>query len=87
VLLAAGALQIPPKKFLAAVAVGRAIRFTIDAMLGIFFGRAILSFFAQYYKPALYSLIGLGIVGGIAGLIYYRHWKSKKQQRRQPQAA
>jgi membrane protein YqaA with SNARE-associated domain len=88
VLLAAGALQIPPKKFLSAVAVGRAIRFTIDAMLGIFFGRAILGFFAQYYKPALYTLIGLGVVGGIGGLIYYKHWKAKKQQqKRQPQAA
>jgi membrane protein YqaA with SNARE-associated domain len=88
VLLAAGALQIPPKNFLAAVAVGRAVRFTIDAMLGVFFGRHILGFFAQYYKPALYLLIALAIVGGIGGLMYYKHWKAKKHpQPRQPQAA
>jgi membrane protein DedA with SNARE-associated domain len=87
ILLGAGIVQIPPKKFLSAVAVGRAIRFTIDAMLGIFFGHAIIGFFAQYYKPALYTLIALAIVGGIGGLIYYKHWKAKKQQRRQPQAA
>lgn len=85
VLLAAGALKVPPKKFLSAVAAGRAIRFTVDAMLGIYFGRAILGFFSQYYKPALYVLIGLGVVGGIGGLIYYKHWKKRKQEQRRPQ--
>ena len=79
VLLAAGALNIPTRKFLSAVAAGRAIRFTIDAMLGIYFGRAILGFFSQYYKPALYTLIALGVIGGIGGLIYYKRWKAKKE--------
>lgn len=87
VLLAAGILQYPTRKFLAAIAFGRAVRFTIDAMLGIYFGRAILGFFSQYYKPALYALIGLAIVGGLGGLIYYKRWKAKNQQRQriQPQ--
>jgi membrane protein YqaA with SNARE-associated domain len=80
VLLAAGALKYPTKKFLTAIAIGRGVRFTIDALLGIYFGRAILGFFAQYYKPALYTLIALAVVGGIGGLIYYKHWKAKKQQ-------
>ena len=79
VLLAAGALKIPTKKFLSAVAAGRAIRFTIDAMLGIYFGRSILRFFSHYYKPALYTLIALGVIGGIGALIYYKRWKSRKQ--------
>ncbi len=85
VLLAAGALKIPTKKFLSAVAAGRAVRFTIDAMLGIYFGRSILRFFAQYYKPALYTLIGLGVAGGIAALIYYMHWKKRKVAGKQNQ--
>jgi len=79
VLLAAGALQYPPKKFLSAVAAGRAIRFLIDAMLGVYYGRAIIHFFSQYYKPALYTLIAFGVLGGIGALIYYKHWKSKNQ--------
>ena len=79
VLLAAGALKIPTKKFLSAVAAGRAVRFTIDAMLGIYFGRSILRFFSQYYKPALYTLIALGVIGGIGALVYYKRWKSRKQ--------
>jgi len=82
VLLAAGALKIPTRKFLSAVAAGRAIRFTIDCMLGIYFGRAILGFFSQYYKPALYTLIALAVIGGIGGLIYYKRWKAKKQHQR-----
>jgi membrane protein DedA with SNARE-associated domain len=81
VLLSAGALQIPRRKFLSAVAVGRGIRFTIDALLGVFFGQAILHFFAQYYKPALYAVIGLGVLGGIVALIYYKHWKDREQER------
>jgi len=84
VLLAAGALKYPTKKFLTAIAIGRGVRFTIDALLGIYFGRAILGFFSQYYKPALYTLIALAVVGGIGGLIYYKHWKAKKQQQEQP---
>jgi membrane protein DedA with SNARE-associated domain len=88
VLLAAGILRYPTKQFLTAIAIGRAIRFTVDAMLGIFFGRSIIHFFGHYYKPALYSLIALAVVGGIGGLIYYKHWKAKKsgqRNSRQPQ--
>ncbi len=88
VLLAAGVLRYPVRKFLTAIAVGRAIRFTIDAMLGIFFGRSIIRFFAHYYKPALYTLIVLAVIGGITGLIYYKRWKAKKTGQansRQPQ--
>ena len=81
VLVAAGALQIPQRKFLSAVAAGRAIRFTIDGLLGVFFGRAIINFFSQYYKPALYALVGLAVAGGIGALVYYKHWKQKKEQR------
>jgi membrane protein YqaA with SNARE-associated domain len=80
-LVAAGALQYPTKKFFGAVALGRAVRFTIDAMLGILFGRAIIGFFSQYYKPALYVLISLGVLGGIGALIYYKKWKQKKGHR------
>ncbi|MGZ4789350.1 MAG: YqaA family protein [Terriglobales bacterium] len=87
ILIAAGALQIPRRKFLSAVAVGRAIRFTIDALLGVFFGHAIIGFLAQYYRPALYTLIGLAVVGGISALIYYKHWKHKKEEQQPKEKA
>jgi membrane protein YqaA with SNARE-associated domain len=73
-LLAAGALQYSRKKFVAALALGRAVRFTIVAGLGAIYGRHIVRFFSQYYKPALFILIGLAVAGGVAALVqYYRH--------------
>ena len=80
VLIAAGAMQIPRRKFLSAVAAGRAIRYTIDALLGVYYGHAIIGFFRQYYKPALYSVIALGVIGGLGALFYYKHWKHRKEQ-------
>lgn len=72
-LIAAGALQFPPKKFLVALAVGRSIRFVIIAGLGAIYGSPIVSFFAQYYKPTLFVLIGLAVLAGtLAVSEYYR---------------
>jgi membrane protein YqaA with SNARE-associated domain len=68
-LLAAGALQYSRKKFLAALTLGRGIRFTILAGLGARYGSHIVRFFAQYYKPAVAILIGLAVLGGVMTLL------------------
>jgi len=70
-LLAAGALQYPPRKFLAALTMGRGIRFTLIALLGALYGRHILRFFAKYYQPALWILVAVAVLGGLASLIGY----------------
>jgi membrane protein YqaA with SNARE-associated domain len=70
-LLAAGALQYSPKKFLGALTVGRGVRYTIGAYLGFHYGRHILRFFNQYYKPAMAILIGLAVIGAIMSLVQY----------------
>ncbi|MBV8050121.1 MAG: VTT domain-containing protein [Acidobacteriaceae bacterium] len=78
-LLAAGALQYPRKKFLAALALGRGVRFTVIAGLGAIYGDAIVGFFSKYYKPALAILIGLAIIAGVFGVIeYLRHRKDPR---------
>lgn len=75
-LIAAGALQYPPKRFLGALTLGRGVRYTIEAFLGYYYGRHILRFFRQYYKPALGILIGLAVLGTILTLVeYLRHRK------------
>jgi membrane protein YqaA with SNARE-associated domain len=74
-LLAAGAMQYSRKKFLAALALGRAVRFTIVAGLGAIYGRHIVRFFSQYYKPAMFVLIGLAVIGGILALVQYYRYK------------
>jgi membrane protein YqaA with SNARE-associated domain len=76
-LLAAGAMQYPRKKFLAALTLGRGVRYSIVAGLGYLYGRSILNFFDQYYKPALATLIGLAVIGGILSIIQYRRYRRK----------
>lgn len=71
VLLAAGALQYPKKKFVGALALGRGVRYFLIAGLGSLYGRQITAFFSRYYKPALFILIGLAILGGVLGLLEY----------------
>jgi membrane protein YqaA with SNARE-associated domain len=74
-LLAAGAMQYSRKKFLAALTLGRGIRYTIAAGLGYVYGRHILRFFSQYYKPAMAILIGLAVIGAVLSLIQYLRMK------------
>jgi membrane protein DedA with SNARE-associated domain len=75
--LAAGALQYSRRKFVAALTVGRGIRFTIVAGLGALYGRHIVRFFSRYYKPALFILIGLAVIGGIFSLVQYYRYKNR----------
>jgi membrane protein YqaA with SNARE-associated domain len=79
-LIAAGALQYSRKKFLGALALGRGIRFFIIAFLGQVYGKAIASFFSKYYQPALFTLIGLAVLGGVLALIEYLRLHKKSRQ-------
>jgi len=76
-LLAAGAMQYSPKKFLGALALGRGVRYTIAAGLGFHYGRHILRFFSQYYKPAMAILIGLAVIGAVLSIIQYLRYRKK----------
>jgi membrane protein DedA with SNARE-associated domain len=76
-LIAAGAMQYSQKKFLAALILGRGVRYTIGAYLGFVYGRHILRFFNQYYKPAMAILIGLAVIGAVLSLVQYLRYKKK----------
>jgi membrane protein YqaA with SNARE-associated domain len=76
-LLAAGAFEYPRKKFLAALALGRGIRFTILAALGAHYGDAIEGFFQKYYEPALIVLISLAVLGATLAMIEYFRYRSR----------
>jgi membrane protein DedA with SNARE-associated domain len=78
-LLAAGAMQYPTKKFLTALAVGRGIRFTILGYLGYHYGRNIVKFFAQYYWPVMIALIIFSLAGGLYGLYQYKRRQKGEQ--------
>jgi membrane protein YqaA with SNARE-associated domain len=86
-LLAAGAMQYPTRKFLTALAVGRGIRFTILAYLGVHYGRHIVKFFALYYWPVLIALIAFSVLGGLYGLFEYkRRQRTSGQETSRPRS-
>jgi membrane protein YqaA with SNARE-associated domain len=76
-LIVAGAMQYSRAKFLGALTLGRAVRYSIAAFLGFHYGTHILRFFRHYYKPALAILIGLAVIGAILSLIQYLRMKRK----------
>ncbi len=79
VLMAAGIMQYSRKKFLLALSVGRGIRFMAVAYLGRLYGTAILGWLSRYYRPFLYVLIGLGVLGGIGALVYFKWYRPTHQ--------
>jgi len=79
-LMAAGVLQYEPKKFLTALALGRGIRFFAVALLGRVYGIAIMGWLSRYYKPFLYTLITLAVLGGIAAFVYFKWYRRRHEQ-------
>jgi membrane protein YqaA with SNARE-associated domain len=70
-LLAAGALQVPKKKFFAAYSAGRTVRYGIVAWLGHLYGKHLIHVLRYYSKPMIYVLIALAVLGGLAATAYF----------------
>ncbi len=85
VLLAAGGSQYPPKKFLAALTLGRGFRYGLLAFFARIYGRHIVRFFSQYYKPAVLVLGGIALIGGILTLAQYLRSRKKRDVPSNPQ--
>ena len=85
VLMAAGVMQYSRNKFLAALTLGRAIRFFLLAFLGRLYGTAIAGWLGRYYKPFLYVLIALGVAAGVGALLYFKWYRPMHQPTREMQ--
>ena len=85
VLMAAGVMQYSRNKFLAALIIGRSIRFFSLAFLGRLYGTAIAGWLGRYYKPFLYVLISMGVAAGIGALLYFKWYRPRHQPRREIQ--
>lgn len=83
-LIAAGALHYPRLKFLGALALGRSVRYSLLAYLGSIYGRHIIRWLSHYYRPLLYVLIALAVLGGLVGLYWWKRYKSRKKSGRRP---
>ena len=77
VLMAAGVMQYPRKNFLLSLALGRAVRFFLIAYLGKLYGTAIVGWLDRYYRPFLYVLIALGLLGGFGALFYFKWYRPR----------
>jgi membrane protein YqaA with SNARE-associated domain len=77
VLLAAGALQYPPRKFIAALALGRSVRYFLVAGLGSLYARQITAFFSRYYLYAALILGGIAAIGSFFAIREYLHARKK----------
>lgn len=89
-LLTAGAMKYPLRKFFAALVTGRLIRYLCVAYLGSVYGRTVFGWMFHYYRPLLYTLVALAVIGGLAGLYYWkrvRKPKSPAESRSAPKAA
>ena len=79
-LFAAGATQYSVKRFLLALTLGRAVRYSVLAYLGARYGRHVLTLISRHGHPVLIAVIGL-IAAGVAALIFHFVKKGKKKAR------
>jgi membrane protein YqaA with SNARE-associated domain len=80
VLMAPGILEYPARKFLAALTVGRGIRYLALAYMARVYGEQIIGFLTRYQKPLLYILLTLAVLGGIAALVYIKYYRPKRRR-------
>jgi membrane protein YqaA with SNARE-associated domain len=80
VLMAAGIMQYPRKKFLSALWAGRAARFFAVAFLGRIYGQQMIGFFSRHYRPLLYVIISLAVTAGIGALVYFIWYRRTRQR-------
>ena len=79
VLMAAGIMQYPRKKFFLALAAGRSTRFFTEAFLGRTYGRQMIAFFSSHYRAATYAFIALAVLVGIGAFIFFKYFRTPKK--------
>jgi membrane protein DedA with SNARE-associated domain len=80
-LFAAGAMQYPVRKFLAALALGRIPRYMLLAYVAKRYGRQIIAFIRVHGHPVVLAII-LVVIAAAAVIFYFRTKASAKSRRR-----
>jgi len=78
--LAAGALQYSVEKFLIALTLGRAARFTLLGFLAARYGRRMLTYISQNGHPVLLTVVGL-VAAALAAFFVYLTGRRKRRAR------
>jgi membrane protein YqaA with SNARE-associated domain len=78
-LFAAGAMQFPVRKFLAALTIGRATRYLLLAFLAARYGRQIIAFIREHAHS---SVVGITVaLAAAAAVIFYFWWGGPRKKR------
>lgn len=78
--LAAGATKYPLKKFLAALTLGRIVRYSILSLLAARYGHQIISFMRHHGHPAVLTVLAVLAIGAVVFLVL-RYGKKGKAAR------
>jgi membrane protein YqaA with SNARE-associated domain len=78
-LLAAGAMQYPARKFLAALTLGRIARYMVLAYLASLYGRRIIAVIVKNGHPAMVAIL-LALIA--AAIVVYHFWRGSKNKKR-----
>lgn len=78
VIMTASALQYSRRKLLLTVFVGRLVRFTLEALLAIYFGSKIIAYLnSDYVVYAVYGLIVIAVVGSVISILKWRNTRQR----------
>jgi len=77
-LLAAGAMQYPARKFLAALTFARISRYMVLAYLASRYGRQIIAFIAEHGHPGVVAFL----FALIAAAVVFYFWQGSKKKKR-----
>ena len=84
VIMSASALQCRRGKLFFAVFVGRLVRFTIEALLALYFGKQVLRFMdSPVVDYVVYALVAIGAVASVLSLVKWLH-RNKKDEKSTP---
>ena len=75
--IAAGATQYSTQKFIAALTLGRAIRYTALALLGVHYGRGIVGFVTHPGHPYIFAGVAVAVIVGVVLFVVLSARKKK----------
>lgn len=83
VVMSASALQSSRVKLYTSVFFGRLVRFGIEALLALYFGRQVLAFLeSPILDYFVYAFLFIAVVGSVLSLLKWRQQKKKRKKKR-----
>lgn len=75
-ILLAGVAKVPVLSFVAAVALGRGVRYYGEALLARWYGRQAMTFLEQHARPVSLALVAVIVVGAVAWVVVRRRTRA-----------